>query len=704
MDVSQLLHSKKPLERQERLSLYTGQRSPLGTTLDQYGCNFSVFAGVARQVELCLFDSDEKEICRFILPGKFGSFHFGYVKGIKPGQLYGYRVYGDFKPNWGQIFIPDKLLIDPYAKALNRPQIWNAKLYEQNDGAMIAKSVVTDDHFDWQSVEKPKVSDSQTIVYELHVKGFTKQHPEVDEPYRGRYLGLIQPPVLHYLKSLGVTSLQLMPVAAFMSESRLMSLGLTNYWGYNPIAFFAPEPRYALRDAVTEFKTMVRELHRHGFEVILDVVFNHTAEGGKGGPVISFRGFSNRHYYLFEQNGSGLDYQCYTNYSGCGNTVNVADPITLRLVVDCLRYWAEDMQVDGFRFDLAVTVGREWHGFSAFNTFFKLLQQDPILNQVKLIAEPWDIGPDGYQVGGFPYDWRECNDHFRDNIRAFWRGDGGQLGEFATRMLGSRDLFPADFRSIHSSMNFICYHDGFTLDDMVSYKQRHNEKNKENNRDGHGHNLSDNYGCEGPTNDLKILSIRNQQKRNLIASLFLAQGTPHFLAGDEFGRTQQGNNNAYCQDNSISWVDWELASVNESLIRFTQSMIAFRQRFQLISHLYLANDHFSGLRTHSNEHGIRWLKPNNQPMESSDWEQGYNRAIMVEYYCHSGCQEHILLLVNASDQHLRFHLPDPGIGWGWFRCIDTRFDEVADGERMLSGLNSILVPCSLQLLEKRQLW
>ncbi|MFM2480101.1 glycogen debranching protein GlgX [Celerinatantimonas sp. YJH-8] len=683
--------------------LFPGDRSPLGATLDSDGCNFSVFAGTAHWIELCLFDDEENEICRFKLPGRFGGYHYGYIRGISAGQLYGYRAYGDFRPDLGDIFIPDRLLIDPYAKALSRPQIWNGKLYEQDDGAMIAKSVVVDDQFDWQGVTRPCINSIDTVLYELHVKGFTRLHPEVPEPQQGTYLGLINPAVLSYLKSLGVTSLQLMPITAFMSEARLTAMGLTNYWGYNPIAFFAPDPRYSCGDAVIEFKTMVRELHRQGLEVILDIVFNHTAEGGKGGPTLSLRGLANRHYYLFEHSGAYPDYQSYANYSGCGNTLNVADPHTLRLVIDCLRYWVTEMQVDGFRFDLAVTVGREWHGFSSFNCFFKVLQQDPVLNQVKLIAEPWDIGPNGYQVGGFPYDWHECNDHFRDNLRAFWRGDDGTLAEFATRMMGSRDLFPGEFRSLHSSVNFICYHDGFTLEDLVSYERRHNEANKEGNRDGHGHNISCNYGWEGLTHNLSILAKRNQQKRNLIASLMFAQGIPHMLAGDEFGRTQKGNNNAYCQDNSMSWVDWMLYEQNQSLVRFTQTVISFRQRFQIFTRLHLEHDQFRGAKPHQVDHEVRWLRPDGLPMGEDDWRQGHHKAIMVEYYS-QGKEEHLLLLINASSVQLPYRLPKLAADMGWFRCLDTQFDEVADGEKMLSGRNSLVVEQSLQLLEKRQLW
>ncbi|MFM2483570.1 glycogen debranching protein GlgX [Celerinatantimonas yamalensis] len=697
--------SKSPLQQLGLFALYYGKRFPMGASVDEHGCNFVVFAGSAQTVELCLFDDEEQEIARFVLPSKYGAFHYGYVQGVSAGQFYGYRANGKFQPQWGQIVMPDKLLIDPYTKALSRLQLWNDQLYAQEDGTMIAKSVVIDDEaFDWQHVTKPGIPQGETIIYELHVKGFTKLHPEVPAPFRGTYLGLVQPPVIEYLKSLGVTSLQLMPIAAFMSESRLNGLGLTNYWGYNPIAFFAPEPRYSVSDAVSEFKTMVRELHRHGLEVILDVVFNHTAEGGKGGPVISLRGLANYCYYLFEANGLQPEFENYANYSGCGNTVNVANSLTLKMVTDCLRYWAVQMQVDGFRFDLAVTVGREANGFNQFNAFFKVLQQDPVLSRVKLIAEPWDIGPNGYQVGSFPYDWHECNDHFRDNVRGFWRGDDGQLGEFATRMMGSRDLFPADFRSIHTSINFICYHDGFTLHDLVSYQQRHNDANKENNRDGHGHNISANYGCEGLTDDPAIIALRNQQKRNLIASLFLAQGIPHFLAGDEFSRTQQGNNNAYCQDNAISWVDWQLRDTEAALVRFTQSIISLRQRFEVFKHLRLGDDSFPGGRQiNAREHRVQWLRPDGQRMQQSEWDNILSKAIMVEYVCTCHCNEHLILVINAGPKQIHFHLPELGASQHWYRWIDTQFNEVADGEKMLSGRNTLLIAHSLQLFEASSL-
>lgn len=704
--MTQLLQSmlnQEPIYQIGAFALYYGRRFPLGATLDAQGCNFAVFAGSAKNVELCLFDEYENELARFVLPCQYGAFHYGYIRGIKAGQLYGYRVYGEFHPEFGQVVLPNKLLIDPYAKAINRPQVWNPQLYENEDGSMIAKSVVIDDQFDWQGVTKPDIPIRQSILYELHLKGYTKCHPSVPKALQGTYLGLCEPNVIRYLKSLGITTIQIMPIAAFMDESHLRHKGLTNYWGYNPIAFFAPEPRYSVDNAVKEFKTMVRELHRNGLEVILDVVFNHTAEGGKGGPIISFRGLGNYCYYLFEQNGLQPDYELYANYSGCGNSVDISQPIVLHLVTDCLRYWADVMQVDGFRFDLAVSVGRERASFSPLNAFFKTLEQDPVLSQVKLIAEPWDIGPDGYQVGHFPYNWHECNDHYRDNIRAYWRGDEGQLGEFATRLMGSRDLFVAAFRSIHSSVNFICYHDGFTLQDLVSFEQRHNEANKEHNRDGHGHNLSANYGFEGLTQNHDINVLRNRQKRNFIATLFISQGIPHFLAGDEFGRTQRGNNNAYCQDNDISWVDWNNCERNRDLVRFTQTMVHLRQRFELLSHLRLGDDSFPGDKTGMGDHGVRWYRPDGQLMTPRDWNNGLAKAIMVEYYCRYGCDEHLLVLFNASNKPLRFYLPDPGGQKGWYRWVDTQYEQASDSEKMLSGKNTILIEHSMQLFEKQSI-
>lgn len=689
------------VSKRTSLEFSGGVRYPLGATLDDKGCNFSVYADGAQQVILCLFNSDEELIDSFVLPHKLGGYHFGYLKGVEAGQLYGYRVAGPCLFEQGYRYNSEKLLIDPYSKTLNRVQQWDSVLYEGDSATMMAKSVVVDTYFDWQGVTKPKVPIEDTILYELHVKGFTKQHHGVPETDRGRYLGLISPVIIEHLKSLGVTSLQLLPVASYMSESRLKSLGLSNYWGYNPIAFMAPEPRYAdePHNVISEFKTMVRELHRHGFEVILDVVYNHTAEAGHEGPLLSLRGLANRQYYLFDTVGEQTDYQSYANNSGCGNSVNLDDPVTLRLVMDSLRYWAQEMQVDGFRFDLAASLAREKHHFQRGSAFFKALHQDPILSQVKLIAEPWDIGPDGYQLGSFPDSWHECNDQYRDTMRGFWRGDAGLLGEFATRLMGSRDIFPARWRSIHSSVNYICYHDGFTLEDLVSFEQRRNEKNGEGNRDGHGHNLSMNCGEEGASIDPKVLALRSKQKRNLLACLMLSQGVPHLLAGDEMGRTQLGNNNAYCQDNSTSWVNWLLEERDKQLLNFTRQLIQIRQRSEIFRQLSLEHDRFLSHNSHG-KHQVLWFKPDGKPMQQEDWHQMTNQAIMVELRSNHLAGEHWILLFNASPYRLEFSLPSLGIGYKWGVLIDTNQEKLITQPRLLKRLKASLTSQSLQLLKR----
>lgn len=654
--------------------LKPGREAPLGASLDSRGCNFSLWAPDASTVTLCLFDGDEKELARILLRERKGHYWFGYVEGISAGQLYGWRVTGAHQPDQGLLFDEQKLLLDPYSKSINRPLFWNETLYEGDSQQMMSKSVVAADDFDWQGVEKPRYADQQTILYETHVKGFTRLHPEIPEVYRGTYLGLCQPAVIDYLTGLGVTTLQLMPVASFMSEPRLIALGLVNYWGYNPVCFMAPDPRYAVKEAVTEFKTMVRELHRAGIEIILDVVFNHTAESGLGGPILSFKGLDNRNYYTFENGSHGPDYQRYTNVAGCGNSVNVDHPNTLRLIMDSLRYWLEVMQVDGFRFDLAVTLAREGNEFDPCGGFFKAIMQDPVISQAKLIAEPWDIGPFGYRLGQFPSQWKETNDRFRDTVRSFWRGDTGRMADFATRLLGSRDVFPKSYRSIHASVNFICYHDGFTLEDLVSYNQRHNQANGEDSRDGHGHNLSANYGMEGPTADLRINHMRQQQKRNLIATLLLSQGTPHMLAGDEIGRSQMGNNNAYCQDNRISWQSWELREEDERLLEFVKQMIQLRRNSDVFSGLRLIDDHYLG--AHGALHQVAWYHPDGHLLTDADWNAPVSQVFVMDIGDIKGSGERWLALFNASGYDIHFRLPSAADRMEWEQVIDTT---AADG-------------------------
>ena len=674
--------------------LLSGRDAPFGAILDSQGCNFVLWAPEAERVELCLFDAREQEVARIRFRERRGHLWYGYVQGVVSGTLYGYRVYGPNHPEQGLLFDPQKLLLDPYARALSRTLEWNEERYQGDSQYMMPKAIVWDDEFDWQGVVSPQHTDAQTILYEVHVKGFTKLHPEVPEQLRGTYLGLCHPAVIRHLQELGITSLQLMPVASFMSEPRLIQLGLKNYWGYNPICFMAPDPRYAVKHAVTEFKTMVRELHRAGIEVILDVVFNHTAEGGHGGPLLSYKGLDNRNYYCFDNSGFGQDFTRYSNVTGCGNSFNVDHPNALRLVMDSLRYWVTEMHIDGFRFDLAVTLAREGGEFDPYGGFCKAMIQDPVLRNVKLISEPWDIGPFGYRLGQFPTQWRELNDRYRDTIRSFWRGDMGKMAEFATRLLGSRDIFPKSLRVIHSSVNFVCYHDGFTLEDTVSYEQRHNQANSEENRDGHGHNLSKNYGVEGPTRDSRIGRIRLQQKRNMLATLLLSQGIPHLLAGDEIGRTQMGNNNAYCQDNRISWVNWQLNEEDEGLLLFVKQMIQIRRSSDAFTELHLADDHYFGLRTHADT--VRWYHPDGSEMTESDWNAPSAQAMVMEIVA-SESQEHWLVLFNSSPYDIHFRLPEPADHHNWTLTADTAFH---DGKRLLlDDLPQLVAVCSARAMK-----
>lgn len=665
-DLSKLNTHKQPF------SASSGQFFSLGARLDkhQQGCHFSVYSHGAYRIELCLFDKCENEIDSYLLDVKLGHLWSVFIHHVEAGQLYGYRVFGKNAPEQGCFFNPENLLIDPYAKALNRIQHNFETIQTDRSGQHIVKSVVVDDDFDWSSVKKPVVSDDDRILYEVHVKGFSQLNNKVPLAKRGKYLGLSDPASIQHYKKLGITSLQIMPIFSFMSESRLKDLGLTNYWGYNPINFFSPECRYAQYDALKEFKTMVKELHSAGIEVILDVVYNHTAESGGDGAILSLKGFANRHYYSFEKqcNSDELNYQSYSNHSGCGNTVNIDNPWTLKLTLDSLRYWATEMQVDGFRFDLAVTLAREKHGFDEHSAFFKSLLQDPVLSQVTLIAEPWDIGPGGYRLGGFPNDWLECNDRYRDTMRSFWRGDTEKISEVATRLLGSRDLFAKHYRCNTSSVNYICYHDGFTLDDLVSYADRHNLANEENNRDGHGNNLSANYGVEGETKNRRINALRQQQKRNLITTLMLSQGTPHLLAGDEMGNHQSGNNNAYCQDNHLTWLNWELSKVNQQLLDFTASIIKLRQQSCLFGRLALLDDCLDNCE---NSDLVTWYHPDGYLMEDADWHAKNSQALAVELRESSVLGEHWFLILNASSYQIGCKLPMLKKGLSWQVKVDT---------------------------------
>jgi len=641
-----------------------GKTSPLGSRLDKHGCNFCVHSQGGKSVELCLFDEHGKQVDSYFLNESYSHLWHIYLEGVKAGQRYGFRVDGDYQPENGLFFNKKHLLIDPYAKCLDKVQHSFLQSQSDSNDNQVVKSVVIDGEFDWKGVKKPKVTDQDRILYELHTKGFTQLNTNIPLPMRGKYLGLSHQESIKHYQSLGVTSLQIMPVFSYLSESRLRNLGLTNYWGYNPINFFSPETRYSQYDAVNEFKTMVRELHAAGIEVIIDVVFNHTAEAGYDGLVLSFKGLDNKQYYTFESDKKGINYQYFSNHSGCGNTVNLDFNMSLKITLDALRYWVTEMQVDGFRFDLAVTLAREAQGFTERSAFFKALLQDPVLSEVVLIAEPWDIGPGGYRLGAFPEQWKECNDRYRDTMRSFWRGDTGKVAEVATRLLGSQDFFPIEHRSNSTSVNYICYHDGFTLDDMVSFKDRHNQANGENNRDGHGHNLSENYGCEGPTTDPRINALRQQQKRNMITTLFLSQGTPHFLAGDEMGNHQAGNNNAYCQDNEISWINWDHSKEDLLLFQFTSQLIKLREDSRLFGNLILDDNN-------ANSDQAKWYHPDGYLMEEADWHASNSQAIAVELNEVDPEGEHWYLILNASTYQIACQLPSLSENKRWSLKLDT---------------------------------
>lgn len=691
--------------------LEAGSPQPLGANWTGRGTNFAVLSANASRVELCLFDaSGRDEVARLDLPSRTGNLWHGFLPARfgGPGLQYGYRVHGPYEPARGHRFNPAKLLVDPCAQALRGPFQWHPSLQgsvrgrddlpSTDDSApYVPRAEVVDGSFDWAKVRSPNVPWRDTIIYEVHVKGFTQRHPGVPPHLRGKYLGLAQPAVIEHFKQLGVTTIELMPVQAFVSEQFLAERGLANYWGYNSLAWFAPEPRYAVDDAVIEFKTMVRALHEAGLEVILDVVFNHTAEGNEHGPTLGLRGFDNALYYRLSSDNRAH----YVNFSGCGNTINFDEPGVRAMVIDCLRYWATEMRVDGFRFDLAPILGRDATGFSRAAPFFSALRADPQLAYLKMIAEPWDVGPGGYQLGSFPVGWAEWNDHYRDTARAFWRGDRPLVGAFVERFAGSSDLFRARGRKPTASVNYVAAHDGFTLHDTVAYAQRHNEANLEANRDGHAHNLSANYGAEGPTDDPDILGTRARQVRNLLATVFLSQGVPMLLAGDEFGRTQRGNNNAYCQDNEINWIDWTLAERNASLIAFVQRLIDLRK-----SRLWLRRDTFlKGTQRGADTKDVAWLHPSGREMTDSDWNDSNlcSIAVLLNGAAARNTRTGDLLIVfNADDAPTQMTLPPAPEDSAWGVLFDTSHEQPP---RMVvnlaAGMRLAVQPQSTVLLESR---
>lgn len=631
MAVTETWPSAEPMAAAVHLA--SGSPYPLGATVRADGVNFALFSGHATAVELCLHDrrpdgtSEEKFRARLRGPSA-GVWH-GFLPGVRAGQLYGYRVYGPYEPLAGHRFNPAKLLIDPWAKSLAGEFLWNDAVYgfdpvsdqaellaDSRDSAdFVPKSVVVDDRFDWNGDTPPRTSWSRTVLYECHVKGLTNVHPEVPPELRGTYLGLCAPAVIDHLHRLGVTAVELLPIHYALDERNLAERGLVNYWAYNPIAFSAPAARYAAPDrgnAVTQFKTMVRSLHEAGIEVILDVVYNHTAESGQLGPTLSLRGIDNAVYYHLDPDHPRF----FRDFTGCGNSVNVRHPRGLQLVMDSLRYWVEQMHVDGFRFDLTTVLARGAAGFEPDGPFLAAVAQDPVLAQVKLIAEPWDLGPGGYQVGGFPAGWSEWNDRYRDALRQYWKGDAGQLSLFARRICGSSDLFRAD-RGACASINFVTAHDGFTLEDLVSYEQKHNEANGENNRDGTSLNHSRNWGVEGPTEEVSVRVVRDHVTRAILATLAFSRGVPMLAAGDEMGRTQRGNNNAYCQDNDISWVNWELDARQRELLEFTRAVLAIRREYPALR----ACGFYQGKPVASGEpNDVTWLRPDGSNLTDEDWQ------------------------------------------------------------------------------------
>lgn len=664
-------------------AVWPGRPHPLGATWDGQGVNFAVFAGQAERIELCLFDRRGRERQRVELRAQTEQVWHGYLPQARPGMLYGYRAHGPYRPHDGLRYNAHKLLLDPCAKDLVGKLRWNDALYgyvvghkkgdlsfdRRDSAAYTPKCRVLEQAFSWGDDRPPRVPWTETVIYELHVKGYTMRHPQVPEPLRGSYAGLSTAAAIEHLKRLGVTTVELMPVQAFVNERHLAEWQLQNYWGYNTLGFFAPEPRYAVAEPVQEFKTLVRTLHAAGIEVILDVVFNHSCEGSELGPTLSLRGLDNAAYYLLAE-----DRRYHVDVTGCGNTLNIEHPRVLQMVMDALRYWVEQLHVDGFRFDLASALARERGRVDPFGGFFDAVRQDPVLNGVKLIAEPWDLGHEGYQVGQFPLGWAEWNDRYRDGMRAYWKGDDGQLGEFARRLSGSADLFLPSGRRPQASVNFVTAHDGFTLRDLVSYNDKHNAANGEDNRDGHNHNLSWNCGVEGASDDPAVRALRARQQRNLLATLLLSQGVPMLLSGDELGRTQHGNNNAYAQDNEISWLDWTLPG-HERLSGFVARLTALRR-----AHPTLRRGDFFGGRHGDRAHGVRWLHVDGFELSPAQWDEPHARCVGmfidgqalhdVDARGRRLADDDFLLLFNAFHEDLAFLLPGPEPA-PWQVCIDT---------------------------------
>ncbi|SOD73274.1 isoamylase [Jatrophihabitans sp. GAS493] len=702
-------------EDRPAVQVWPGKAFPLGATYDGSGTNFALFSEVAERVQLCLFDADGNETC-VDLPEIDGFVWHGFLPAIEPGQRYGYRVHGPYEPANGHRCNPAKLLLDPYAKAIDGSFEWDQSLFSYNFGdpqsrndddsaAHMPKSVVINPYFDWGTDRPPKHGYADSVIYEAHVKGLTQLHPDIPEEIRGTYAAIAHPAIIDHLTRLGVTAIELMPVHHFANDSTLVDKGLSNYWGYNTIGFFAPDHKYtSSRSAggqVQEFKAMVRALHEAGIEVILDVVYNHTAEGNHLGPTLSMRGIDNAAYYRVVED----DKQYYMDYTGTGNSLNVRHPNSLQLIMDSLRYWITEMHVDGFRFDLAATLAREFYDVDRLSSFFELVQQDPTVSQVKLIAEPWDVGPGGYQVGNFPPQWTEWNGKYRDTVRDYWRGEDSTLGEFAERLTGSPDLYEHSTRRPVASINFVTAHDGFTLLDLVSYNEKHNEANGEGNNDGESNNRSWNCGIEGPTDDAEVLRLRGRQQRNFIATLLLSQGVPMICHGDELGRTQGGNNNGFCQDDEITWVNWE--KVDEDLISFTSQVAALRAKHPV----FRRHRFFDGkpIRRRGSEGipDISWFTPDGVEMTDEHWDSGFGKSVGV-YLNGLGISgrnsrgerivdDSFVLCFNAHFDDIDFVLPPSEYGLSWEVVVDTdetHLDEqspVAAGGTTTVGGRSVVV-------------
>ncbi|MEO6712171.1 MAG: glycogen debranching protein GlgX [Mycobacteriales bacterium] len=690
------------------MALWPGTPYPLGATYDGVGTNFAVFSEIADSVELCLIDETGAEERHRLREVDALVWH-AYLPNVGPGQRYGFRVHGPYDPDAGLLCNPNKLLLDPYAKAVEGEVRWNEAVFayhfefndKRNDldsAPYMPKSVVINPFFDWDNDRHPRTEWHETVVYETHVKGFTKLHPDIPEKLRGTYAGLAHPAAVSHFKRLGITAVELMPVHQFVHDDRLVKRGQRNYWGYNSIGFLAPHNDYSSAgqtgQQVQEFKSLVKTLHKENIEVILDVVYNHTAAGNHHGPTLSLRGIDNQAYYRLMAD----EPRFYMDYTGTGNSLNMRHPHVLQLIMDSLRYWVLEMHVDGFRFDLASTLARELHDVDRLSAFFDLIQQDPVVSQVKLIAEPWDVGEGGYQVGNFPPLWSEWNGKYRDTVRDYWRGEAQTLPEFASRLTGSSDLYASNGRRPYASINFVTAHDGFTLHDLVSYDEKHNDANGEDNNDGESHNRSWNHGVEGDTDDLQIIALREQQKRNFLTTLFLSQGIPMICAGDEFGRTQQGNNNGYAQDNEISWLNWEFAKENLALLEFTEKLNKLRHAHPI----FRRRRWFQGRPLRGTDvSDIAWFTPGGQLMSDEDWDSGWSKSVGVflngdaipspDLRGERVVDDNFFLLFNAHHEDIEFRLPGDLYGERWEVEIDTSAPMFEQDDPMVKAGQTVTV-------------